>query len=131
MDFLQLADKSILIFGVANRKSVAWHVGRVLDRGGCDVRLRRAERRGQAERRPSCSATPRSTSATSSTKTQIARLRDEIGRRGTRRFHGLVHSIAFADYADGMKPFHETPKTGLPAGGRHLVLLADRHLPTP
>ena len=33
MDFLQLAGKPILIFGVANRKSVAWHVGRVLERG--------------------------------------------------------------------------------------------------
>ncbi len=29
MDFLQLTGKSILIFGVANRKSVAWHIGRV------------------------------------------------------------------------------------------------------
>jgi enoyl-[acyl-carrier protein] reductase I len=26
------------------------------------------------------------------------------------RLDGLVHSIAFADYEDGMKPFHETPK---------------------
>ena len=26
----QLAGKSVLIFGVANRKSVAWHIGRVL-----------------------------------------------------------------------------------------------------
>ena len=26
------------------------------------------------------------------------------------KFHGLVHSIAFADYAAGPKPFHETPK---------------------
>jgi hypothetical protein len=30
MDFLQLTGKSILIFGVANRKSVAWHISRVL-----------------------------------------------------------------------------------------------------
>ncbi len=34
MDFLQLENKSILIFGVANRKSVAWHIGRVLDEAG-------------------------------------------------------------------------------------------------
>ena len=40
---------------------------------------------------------------------QIARLRDELVRRGE-RFDGMVHSIAFADYSDGMKPFHETPK---------------------
>ena len=31
----------------------------------------------------------------------------------------------------GMKPFHETPKRGLPAGGRHLVLFADRAVATP
>ena len=30
MDFLQLAGKTILVVGVANRKSVAWHVARVL-----------------------------------------------------------------------------------------------------
>ena len=40
---------------------------------------------------------------------QIARLRDELAGRG-HKFAGLLHSIAFADYADGMKPFHETPK---------------------
>jgi enoyl-[acyl-carrier protein] reductase I len=40
---------------------------------------------------------------------QIARLRDELTARGE-KFHGLVHSIAFADYSDGIKPFHETPK---------------------
>ena len=34
MDFLQLTGKSILIFGVANRKSVAWHIGRVLAEAG-------------------------------------------------------------------------------------------------
>ncbi len=61
---------------------------------------------------------------------QIARLRDELAA-AARQFHGLVHSIAFADYSDGMKPFHETPQAGVPAGGRHLLLLADRAVPTP
>ncbi len=40
---------------------------------------------------------------------EIARLRDELVRRGG-RFDGMVHSIAFADYSDGIKPFHETSK---------------------
>ena len=26
------------------------------------------------------------------------------------KLHGLLHSIAFADYGDGMKPFHETTR---------------------
>ncbi len=29
-------------------------------------------------------------------------------QRSTPSFHGLVHSIAFANYAEGFKPFHET-----------------------
>src|SRR5437868_2680990 len=40
---------------------------------------------------------------------QITRLHDELESRG-HKFAGMLHSIAFADYEDGMKPFHETPK---------------------
>jgi len=40
---------------------------------------------------------------------QIARLHDELAERGE-KFHGLVHSLAFADYSDGPRPFHETSK---------------------
>src|SRR5437868_2907116 len=40
---------------------------------------------------------------------QIVRLRDELSAR-SHRFAGMLHSIAFADYEGGMKPFHETPK---------------------
>jgi enoyl-[acyl-carrier protein] reductase I len=40
---------------------------------------------------------------------QIARLRQEIAARHE-RFHGMVHSIAFADYEQGGKAFHETSK---------------------
>ena len=37
MDFLQLQDKTVLVFGVANRKSVAFHAGRVLSEVGARV----------------------------------------------------------------------------------------------
>src|SRR4029079_12984669 len=40
---------------------------------------------------------------------QVARLRDEVTARG-HKVAGLLHSIAFADYAEGLKPFHETPR---------------------
>ena len=36
-DFLQLAGKRILVMGVANRKSVAWHASRVLVDAGAEV----------------------------------------------------------------------------------------------
>ena len=40
---------------------------------------------------------------------QIARLRDEIAEI-SEAIHGIVHSIASADYEGGPKPFHKTPK---------------------
>ncbi|MGD0518532.1 MAG: SDR family oxidoreductase [Thermoguttaceae bacterium] len=108
MDFLQLENKSILIFGAANRKSVAWHIGRVLAEAGArciyvvqnqELKAGVAKLLGDGEIYV-CDVEH---------EDQIARLIDELTQRGE-KFHGLVHSIAFADYAEGPKPFHETPK---------------------
>ncbi|MEY4176952.1 MAG: Enoyl-[acyl-carrier-protein] reductase FabI [Planctomycetota bacterium] len=108
MDFLRLSGKDFLVFGVANRKSVAYHIGKQLESCGARVVyvVRSPQRRdsvakllGGAEVRVCDVEFPE----------QIERLRDELAGEG-RVFHGLVHSIAFADYSDGMKPFHETGK---------------------
>jgi enoyl-[acyl-carrier protein] reductase I len=108
MSFLQLNDKRILIFGVANRKSVAWHISRVLTEAGArctyvvqneDVRNNVAKLAGTAEVYTCDVEQPE----------EIDRLRQALAERGE-KFHGLVHSIAFADYSEGAKPFHETPK---------------------
>ncbi|MBP5621708.1 MAG: SDR family oxidoreductase [Thermoguttaceae bacterium] len=40
---------------------------------------------------------------------EILELRKEVGENFD-SFDGLLHSIAFADYSEGMKPFHETSK---------------------
>ena len=37
MDFLQLTDKTIVVFGVANRKSVAFYIGALLKTCGAKV----------------------------------------------------------------------------------------------
>jgi enoyl-[acyl-carrier protein] reductase I len=52
MDFLQLHAKTILVFGVANRKSVAYHVARVVEAAGARVVyvVRSAERREAVSR---------------------------------------------------------------------------------
>ncbi len=109
MDFLQLAGKSILVFGVANRKSVAFHIGRLLEEAGAAVVyvVRSPERKASVAKivKPGADVFVCDVEH----EDQIARLREEVGQRHT-VFHGLVHSIAFADYADGTKPFHETPK---------------------
>jgi enoyl-[acyl-carrier protein] reductase I len=108
MDFLQLAGKRILVFGVANRKSVACHVGRVLTEAGasCIYVVQNHEIRRNLSKLLGGAPTY---VCDVEHEDQIARLRQEVGA-SEERLDGLVHSIAFADYSGGMKAFHETPK---------------------
>ena len=94
---------------MANRKSVAWHISRVLTEAGAkcvyvvqndDVRRNVVE---AARRRR------RFTSATSSTRTRSPGSATNWPQQGV-KFHGMVHSLAFADYSEGVEPFHETSK---------------------
>ena len=108
MDFLQLAGKRILVFGVANRKSVAYHAGRVLGEAGAEcvyVVQNDAIRQTAAKLLPGAPIHVCDVEH----EDQIQRLGDELAGRGERLF-GVVHSIAFADYSEGSKPFHETSK---------------------
>jgi enoyl-[acyl-carrier protein] reductase I len=107
-DFLQLAGKRILVFGVANKKSVAWHISQVLAAARADVIyvVRSAERRDQVQ---SLVGDAPVYVCDVEFEDQIERLASELSAEYD-QLDGLVHSIAFADYEDGMKPFHETPK---------------------
>ena len=108
MDYFSLSGKSFLVFGVANKKSVAWHVGKSLAECGAKVTyvVRSVERKESVAKLLAGSDV---LVCDVEHEEQIARLRDELAAKGG-RFHGLLHSIAFADYTDGVKPFHETPK---------------------
>ncbi len=106
MSFLDLAGKTVLVFGVANRKSVAWAVGRTLEEEGARVvySVRSEERRRSLDTllagRPVYVCDVEQADA-------AARLAAEIGpRHGP--LQGLVHSIAFARYTAGPQPFAET-----------------------
>ena len=109
MNFLQVDGKRFLVFGVANRKSVAWHVARNLEENGATVTyVVRSE-----QRRESLSkllADREILICDVEFEEQIEGLASELQSRG-HQFDGLVHSIAFADYEGGFKPFHETPKS--------------------
>jgi enoyl-[acyl-carrier protein] reductase I len=112
-DFLQLTGRRILVFGVANRKSVAFHVGRQLAEAGAEVVyvVRSAARKASVEKLLSGAAVyvcdVERQAEIDSLAAQLAA--DFDG------FHGLVHSIAFADYDDGrgVRPFHETSREQL------------------
>ncbi|MFO0820178.1 MAG: SDR family oxidoreductase [Pirellulales bacterium] len=108
MDFLQLAGKSFLVFGVANRKSVAYHIGKQLTECGAEVvYVVRSSQRRDSLAKTLAGATIHVCDVEH--PDQIERLAQLLSAEG-RNFHGLVHSIAFADYSDGLKPFHETGK---------------------
>src|SRR5687768_8521140 len=108
VDYLGLAGKAFLVFGVANKKSVAWHVAQGLIACGAEVTfvVRSEERKASVQKlignRPICVCDVEH-------QDQIERLRDELIATKV-KYAGLLHSIAFADYSEGMKPFHETPK---------------------
>ena len=108
MDFLNLSGKTVLVFGVANRKSVAFHTGRVLSEVGAEVvYVVRSEARRESVRKLVGDAPI--VVCDVEHQDQIDRLRDEVARAHP-QLHGLVHSIAFADYSAGWLPFHETPR---------------------
>lgn len=109
MDFLQLAGKKIIIFGLANKKSVACAIGRVLVEAGAEViHVVRSEARAAA----CCKLFPDSPVFCCDVEEEndIIRVRDEIAYAVGGPVAGIVHSIAFANYSKGMQPFHATVK---------------------
>lgn len=108
MDFLQLAGRNILIFGVANRKSVAWHTAQLLQDAGANVLFSvRSPARAEAVRKLAPSAAVFVCDVQQ--QDQIDSLRDQVSA-SVSVVHGIVHSIAFADYSAGWLPFHATPR---------------------
>lgn len=107
-DFLGLGEKTIVLFGVANRKSVAYHVGRVLTAAGANVvYVVRSESRRESLAKLLGDAPIHVCDV--EFEEQIDAVRDEITAQFP-KIDGILHSIAFADYEGGMKPFHETTK---------------------
>jgi enoyl-[acyl-carrier protein] reductase I len=110
VDFIQLQGRTVLVLGLANRKSVAAHVGRVLTDAGANV----VYSVHTEERRASVAKLARNAPVLVcdvGDQVQIDRLRDELAATlDGRPLHGIVHSIAFADYSAGWLPFHATPR---------------------
>ncbi|MDR2170853.1 MAG: SDR family oxidoreductase [Planctomycetaceae bacterium] len=118
MSFLNLESKRFLAFGVANRKSVAYQVVSMLLSEGAIVDLV-VQNDLIAERVrllfPDLSIFSCDVSEESSVDVLLCGLREHLANSGVSGvsacYSGLVHSLAFADYSDGVKPFYETPKS--------------------
>ena len=111
-DFLQLEGKRFLVFGVANKKSVAYFITRnLLDCGASCVLvvLNDDVRQKVAKIFPQIAEAGDIYCCNVEHPEEITAVRDAIAAKHSEPFDGLVHSMAFANYSEGMKPFHETP----------------------
>lgn len=108
MSFLNLEGKRYLVMGVANRKSVAWAIAKTLEEEGAEVIFSvRSESRLESVQkllgdRKAYICDVEDSEAIQSLAASVAKDYGTID--------GLVHSIAFANYSKGMRPFHETDK---------------------
>lgn len=106
--FLQLAGRRILVMGVANRKSVAWRIAEQLEAAGAEVvyTVRSEHRREQTAK---LLAGREVLVCDVERQEEIDALAASLAQRQW-TLDGLVHSIAFADYPEGIRPFHETTR---------------------
>ncbi|MBM3999536.1 MAG: SDR family oxidoreductase [Planctomycetes bacterium] len=106
--FLELDGKSILVCGVANRRSVAYHIARRIEASGGRPIL---SVRSEARREAVAKLFPERAVLVCDVEhdEQILAMRDRLDALDA-RLDGVVHSIAFADYEGGGRAFHETDK---------------------
>jgi len=108
MDFLGLENKTFLVFGVANKKSVAYFVGRVLTEQRAQVVyiVQNLEKKEAVSKLfPGADIYICDVERDE----EIPRLAQNVGQKHP-KIDGIVHSIAFADYEGQIRPFHETKK---------------------
>ena len=108
-DYLGIAQKTFLVFGVANKRSVAWHIARSLEEQGARViySVRSESRKKSLE---TLLAGKTVYICDVEHEGSISKLASEVRASNCGKLDGIVHSIAFANYSTGMKPFHETLK---------------------
>ncbi|MFC1856201.1 enoyl-ACP reductase [Thermodesulfobacteriota bacterium] len=108
MDFLGIKDKTYLVFGVANKKSVAYFVSKTLIEFGAKVLFvvkdddikTRVQKLFSDATVYTCDVEK---------EEEITSLYDRVSAEH-KDLSGILHSIAFANFSEGIKPFHETKR---------------------
>lgn len=108
MGFLGFEKRNYLVFGVANRKSVAFHIADIIRSEGGNLYLS-VQDGEKAETAKKLFPEAKIFTCDVSNESDIEKLAEEV-KNSAGTLHGIVHSIAFANFSEGMKPFHETKK---------------------
>ncbi|MDX2108717.1 MAG: SDR family oxidoreductase [Verrucomicrobiota bacterium] len=107
MSFLNFENKTFLVLGLSNKRSVAYAIGKTLIAEGAKVvfTVHNEARKAEVARLVAGSVV---LVCDVEDPAGCAKLAQEAAAYGP--FNGLVHSIAFANYSAGLKPFHETAR---------------------
>lgn len=106
MDFLQVSEKTFLVTGVANKKSVAFFVAKGLIDNGAKVIFSVQNEENQSKTQK---LFPDSTVLICDVEnTESINQLGDYFKNNSIKLSGFLHSIAFANYSEGLKPFHET-----------------------
>lgn len=106
MSFLNLENKTFLITGVANKKSVAYFSAKTLIENGAEV-VFSVQNTEIYERVEKLFPGKKIYLLDAENEEKIKEFGLQLKNDGL-KLNGFLHSIAFANYAEGMKPFHET-----------------------
>lgn len=107
MDFLQVKDKTFYIAGVANKKSVAYFSAKTLIENGarCLFSVQKEEQLATVQK-----LFPESPVFVFDVEGDTSILTSEM-KKHTDKLDGFLHSLAFANFSDGVKPFIETKRS--------------------
>lgn len=108
MSFLGFEGRTIVVVGIANRKSIAYSIGQTLIAEGAKVIYSVHSEKRREEIRKLSPETPVFV-YDAEKEGDADRLAAEVAAEHG-QVHGVVHSLAFANYSEGFKPFHETKR---------------------
>lgn len=108
-----LEGRNVVVFGVANKRSIAWAIAQHLQQAGAKLAITYQNERLRVEAEEMIRALPNSEAfqCDVSSDDEIAQLFDRLkSRYGT--LHALVHSVAYAPAEELKNSFHLTSREG-------------------
>jgi enoyl-[acyl-carrier protein] reductase I len=112
-DLINLAGKTAVVFGLANKRSIAWGIAQKLHEGGAKLAIcyqnerMKAEAHGLIEELPGAEGFQCDVSSDGEIATLFAQLKDRYGKLDV-----LVHAVAFAPAEDMHGDFVNTSREG-------------------
>ena len=128
--FEDLKGKTAVVFGVANKRSIAWAIAQGLHAAGMNLAITYQNERMEMEAKDLILSLPGAEAfmCDVSMTTEIAQLFEKLKARYG-KLHALVHSVAFAPAEELKGDFSQYHPRGLSHCPRCQRLFADRGLP--